>query len=419
MVRHIYSLVFYLILPLVWLRVFWRARKEPRYSEDLGQRMGELQSARLSPVWVHAVSAGETIAAGNLVFELLRAGEQVIVSNMTPAGRERAEAMFGNHEGLQIVYAPYDLPHGVRRFFDRVNPKALIVIDTELWPNTIACANSLQVPVFLVNGRLSEKSASGYGRVSILSKPMFRGIDTVFAQSETQAQRFSELGSRHVITTGSVKFDASLPVDFHSKVSEFEKKFTDRNVLLGASTHEGEESVLLSAFSDMNDPSAILILAPRHTRRLADVEKHIRDQDLTYQRHSKGEPLDRETKVYLVDTMGDLMYFYGVSLSAFVGGSLVDVGGHNPMEPGLLGKPIMMGPYRRNIADIAELFEQAGGLVSVTGIDDVRSFWERTMDEAERAKISSAVLSVMEQHSGALSRVLDTLLPRLKSSKVE
>ncbi len=182
MIRLIYSIAFYLILPLIVVRVFWRARKEPRYSEDLGQRLGFVEGVEPGAIWVHAVSAGETIAAGKLVKQLLGAGEKVVVSNMTPAGRERAEALFAD-EGVSIVYAPYDLPHGTNNFFSKLQPKALIIIDTELWPNMIASAQKCQVPVFLVNGRLSEKSATGYGRISYLSKPMFESLTMVFAQS--------------------------------------------------------------------------------------------------------------------------------------------------------------------------------------------------------------------------------------------
>ena len=419
MIRHLYSFVFYLILPLVLLRVYWRAMKEPRYSEDLWQRFGTVHSDQASPVWVHAVSAGETIAAASLIRRLLEAGEQVTISNMTPAGRERAEALFGDHPQVDIVYAPYDFPMGVNRFFTNLAPKALVVIDTELWPNMIEAARARRVPVFLVNGRLSEKSARGYARISLLAGPMFQAIDTVFAQSESQAKRFLELGSVNVITAGSIKFDATLPDDFESRADALAVEFAGHHVLLGASTHEGEESLLLEAYQEFKEPGALLVLAPRHTRRVDDVEKLIRDKGFSVQRYSEGAKLRAGTRVYLVDIMGVLIYFYGVCRSAFVGGSLKDVGGHNPMEPGMLGKPIMMGSYRRNIADIAELFEQAGGLVSVQSSEDISSFWRRTMVDSQRDKHSDAVLAVMNENAGALDRVMNVLLPRLTSEKME
>lgn len=419
MLRLIYSLVFYLVLPLVFLRVFWRARQEPRYSEDLGQRLGHVARISGKTIWVHAVSAGETIAAERLIRTLLDAGEQVVISNMTPAGRERAEALFPPTPNLSIVYAPYDLPHGVARSFARLNPKALIIIDTELWPNMLATAKKLAVPVYLVNGRLSEKSAAGYDRIRAISKPMFQAITRVFAQTESQAMRFLNLGAEDVVTGGSIKFDAKLPEDFSTRVEVLIEKFSGRKVLLAASTHDGEERIMLKAFQQLTVSDQLLVIAPRHIHRLKVVESLLDEFGFAYQLHSKGAELDPQTKVYVVDTMGDLIYFYGVCESAFVGGSLVDVGGHNPMEPGSLGKPMMMGPYRRNISDIAELFADQGAMVLVEGVTDVLTFWQDTENSARKQAMSEAALTVMEANRGALQKVMHDLSNDLGLSTLE
>lgn len=424
MLRWLYSLIFVLALPLVFIRVWWRARKEPRYAENAGERLGMVPQQKAGSVWIHAVSAGETIAASGLVRALVAAGHTISLTNMTPAGRERAEALFSDllaSGQLTLFYAPYDVPFAVKLFLRRVRPKALFIIDTELWPNTIALATQFGLPIYLVNGRLSEKSAAGYGKLGKLATEMFSAITMVFAQSEPQTQRFRDLGSPHVKTVGSVKFDAQPPADFDSRVANLRQRFSGKQVLLAASTHEGEEDVALDAFeqllseSDSSSNKTVLVLAPRHIHRLQAVEAKLVYRHLVYQQHSKGEALNDDTRVYLIDTMGELIYFYGVSNSALVGGSLVDVGGHNPMEPGMLGKPMCMGPHRRNIADIAGLFAEAGALEAVANSNQLAHFWRRLAKEPELASaMSAAALQVMAENRGALQRVLDQTLPALE-----
>jgi len=408
--------MFYLILPGVYLRLIWRSLKEPRYRQDLAQRMGHVEAGDPGAVWVHAVSAGETIAAKGLVESLLEAGHRVLLSNMTPAGRDRAEALFGKR--VINVYAPYDVPHAVQRILQTVQPKALIFIDTELWPNMIALARKNQVPVYLVNGRLSARSAQGYSRISALAKPMFKSLSQVFAQSDSQAARFKALGAPEIVVTGSVKFDSTLPVDFQSRIEGLKRQIGQRRVILGASTHEGEETLLLEAFLLMSDASPLLILAPRHSHRSSAVAEKLEKAGINYQLHSKGIQLDHRVQVYLLDTMGELIYFYGICDVAFVGGSLVDVGGHNPMEPGLLGKPILMGPYRRNISDIADQFVEAGALRTVTSAEEARiAFVGLLGNPTEWTRMSTAALEVMKRNRGALEKVKKSILSNLNSEK--
>jgi len=399
-------------MPAVYLRVFWRSIKEPQYRADLGHRMGRVNGMVPGAVWVHAVSAGETIAAEGLVDCLLDAGHRVLVSNMTPAGRDRAIAMFGDR--ITNVYVPYDLPHAIRRFLNRVKPAALIIIDTELWPNMIMQARNSGVPVYLVNGRLSERSTAGYNRIESLARPMFRSLTHVFAQTVSQADRFRLLGAPLVTVTGSVKFDAKHPSDFESRTTKLRSAFPFDQILLGASTHDGEESLLLEAFLSLNDKKVLLILAPRHTHRASEVIAQLDASDLRYQKHSDGEVVDSRTRVYLLDTMGELIYFYGICDVAFVGGSLVDVGGHNPMEPAGLGKPIIMGPYRRNIADIAEQFMEEGALKTVSNVESIHRIWQELLTQPNlAARMSQSALNVMVRNRGALERVSSVVLPSL------
>lgn len=417
--RAIYSLAFYLLLPLVVVRVYWRSLREPRYRQDLRQRFGIVPASsadQLNPVWVHAVSAGETTAARELVERLITAGHSVIVSNMTPTGRDCAEQLFGDR--ITNVYAPYDMPHCVAAFLARVKPAALIIIDTELWPNMVALSRRSAVPVYLVNGRLSEKSARGYESATWLTGPMFEDLTQVFAQTETQAARFKALGSPSVLTTGSIKFDAKHPADFADRTSALREQLPVSKIILGASTHEGEEAILVEAFLKLENSDALLILAPRHTHRVKSVVELLEKFGLSFQKHSDNMRLDAGTRVYLLDTMGELIYFYGICQIAFVGGSLVDVGGHNPMEPGGLGKPILMGPFRRNIGDIAEQFADAGALITVSCVDDVYVQLNLLLNQPEaRQRMGNAALEVMARNRGALDRVCDVLLPLLRENK--
>jgi 3-deoxy-D-manno-octulosonic-acid transferase len=414
-IKSIYCFLFYLIMPAVYLRVFWRSIKEPQYRTDLGHRMGRVNGVTPGAVWIHAVSAGETIAAVGLVECLLEAGHEVLLSNMTPAGRERARAIFGDR--ITSVYAPYDLPHAIGRFLRRVKPAALIIIDTELWPNMITLARKSLVPVYLVNGRMSERSADGYTRVEGLSRPMFQSLTQVFAQTASQAHRFRLLGAPLVTDAGSVKFDAKHPPDFESRTTKLRPAFPFDQILLGASTHAGEESLLLEAFMSLNDKKVLLILAPRHTHRASEIVALLKINSVPYQKKSDGEAIDPRTRVYLLDTMGELIYYYGICDVAFVGGSLVDVGGHNPMEPAGLGKPIIMGKYRRNVVDIADQFVDEGALLTVNSADSLKKIWQDLLAQPDlAARMSQAALNVMARNQGSLGRVSSVILPSLAAS---
>ncbi len=217
------------------------------------------------------------------------------------------------------------------------------------------------------------------------------------------------------MTAGSIKFDARLPEDFPLQLEKLKSKFSKRKVLLAASTHEGEEAVLIDAFKQFKHTEYVLVLALRHTRRVTAVEAKIREMGCSYQLHSSGAELQPGTEIYVVDTMGELINFYGVCESAFVGGSLVDVGGHNPMEPAILGKPIMMGPYRRNIADIAELFEERGALAAVQNAKDIVAFWERSLDPELVKTMSESALEVVDRNKGALQLVVREIIPAIDS----
>jgi 3-deoxy-D-manno-octulosonic-acid transferase len=397
------------------LRVVWRSHKEPRYRENITQRFGfcpvlsdeKLMSGHL--VWVHAVSAGESIAAVPLIQELLAQGYPVLVTNMTPTGREQVERLLG--DAVTNCYAPYDLPGAVQRFLRRARPQALVIIDTELWPNMLHYARAAGVKTLLVNARLSARSAAGYERINNLTYAMMQNLDGVAVQSQEQGDRFVKLGldRDRLHTTGSIKFDAPRPHDLKPKTAEFRRLLGDRRVMAAGSTHPGEESMLIAAMLPImaRQPDWLLVLAPRHTHRADQVMAICESAGLRTRRRSRAEACVADTQVYLLDTMGELLYLYACADVAFVGGSLVDVGGHNPMEPASLGKPVVMGAYLSHISDITDIFIHDGGLQRAdSGADLVTILGQLCEQDDLRVSVGEAARQTVLANRGALALTL-------------
>ncbi|HKI73681.1 MAG TPA: 3-deoxy-D-manno-octulosonic acid transferase, partial [Pseudomonadales bacterium] len=311
MLRLVYSTLFYLAIPLVLLRLLWRSRREPLYRATLGQRFG--YTRKLSApglVWIHSVSAGETNAAAPLARRLVDKGHPVIITTMTPTGRERVGALFG--DTVYHSYAPYDMPDAMNRFLSRTQPAVLVIIDTELWPNMIHYAHRRGTKTLLVNARLSEKSARGYAMVRPLVAETLRELDMVAVQTEAHGRRFVSLGLplSKLDVAGSIKFDFLLPEDLDERAAQLKSKIGERRVILAASTHPGEDEAVLEQFLAMKEKDVLLILAPRHPHRASAVEQLCKTKGLQVVRHSAGTPCDNHIDVLLVDTMGELMYFY-------------------------------------------------------------------------------------------------------------
>lgn len=403
--RAFYSLLFYLATPFALLRLLWRSRREPLYRAAIGQRFGFGTRAPVD-IWVHAVSAGETNAAAPLVRRLLDAGYKVVLTAMTPTGRERGRTLFGG-EVVQR-YAPYDLPGAQKRFIGRYRPRVLVIIDTEMWPNMIHYAHVADIRILLVNARMSEKSARGYAMVSALTRRMLAELDCVATQTEAHGERFKALGlaADKLNVAGSIKFDVSHPADLETRADAIREKAGNRRILLGASTHPGEEQAMIDAYRNVDDPSLLLVLAPRHSHRSNEVAALVNSAGLSLVRHSTGESCDPSTQVLLLDTMGELIYFYRAASLAFVGGSLTDVGGHNPMEPASLGVPVIMGPHLRNIDDIAAQFVDAGGMRLVHDAQDLCVAVKEILSTPALAdELVRYAGDVMQANRGALDRV--------------
>lgn len=412
--RYLYSFLFYLILPFVFLRLWRRSRALPDYGKRVRERFGFYPFALEKCIWVHAVSVGETLASVPLVKALQKAYPQyrILMTTMTPTGAERVQAAFG--DTVQHAYIPYDLPDAVHRFLNHTKPVISIIMETELWPNMFAACKQKNIPVCLLNARLSEKSARGYARIASLTKEMLSAIHVIGANGETDAKRFIELGAQpnQVVVTGNIKFDIEIADDILQQSLELRKELgNQRFIWIAASTHEGEDEIILTAHQKIRaqHPDALLILVPRHPERFNTVAT-LAESMLTIARRSKQEKCSAETAVYLGDTMGELLMLYAVSDVAFVGGSFVAVGGHNMLEPAAFGKPIVTGPHLFNFAEIAGLFESANALIKVSDSDALAdSILMFMQDAAKRAQIGVNAKAVADKNRGALKKDLEII----------
>ncbi|WP_460368617.1 lipid IV(A) 3-deoxy-D-manno-octulosonic acid transferase [Pseudomonas sp. Tul1A2] len=417
--RTLYTALFYLGLPLVAIRLWLRARKAPAYAKRIGERFS-YGMPKLQPggIWVHAVSVGESIAAAPMIRALLQRYPQlpITVTCMTPTGSERIQALFANEPRIQHCYLPYDLPCAAARFLDRVQPKLAVIMETELWPNHIHQCAKRGIPVALANGRLSERSARGYGRFSKLTAPMLAEMNLFAVQTEAEAQRFRDLGARpeRVEVTGSIKFDLTIDPQLLQRATELRGQWQaqERPVWIAASTHDGEDEVVLNAHRRLlaNHPDALLILVPRHPERFNSVFELCQREGFATVRRSTGANVDAQTSVLLGDTMGELLFLYALADSAFVGGSLVANGGHNLLEPAALAKPVICGPHLFNFLDIAAQLREAGALAEVDDAEGLAVEVQRLFELPRDAqRMADAGLAVMRRNQGALQRLLDGL----------
>ncbi|MBV4547982.1 MULTISPECIES: lipid IV(A) 3-deoxy-D-manno-octulosonic acid transferase [Pseudomonas] len=417
--RTLYTALFYLGLPLVAIRLWLRARKAPAYAKRIGERF-TLGMPTLQPggIWVHAVSVGESIAAAPMIRALLERypALPITVTCMTPTGSERIQALFANEARIQHCYLPYDLPCAAARFLDRVQPRLAVIMETELWPNHIHQCARRGIPVALANGRLSQRSAKGYGRFSKLTAPMLAEMSLLAVQTEAEAQRFRDLGARSetVEVTGSIKFDLTIDPKLLQRAAHLRSQWQaeDRPVWVAASTHEGEDEVVLDAHRRLlaNHPDALLILVPRHPERFNSVFELCQREGFATVRRSTGANVDAQTRVLLGDTMGELLFLYALADSAFVGGSLVPNGGHNLLEPAALAKPVLSGPHLFNFLDIAAQLREAGALAEVDDAEGLAIEVQRLFELPRDAqRMAEAGLAVMRRNQGALQRLLDGL----------
>ena len=417
--RTLYTLLFHLGLPLVALRLAYRAWRAPAYARRIGERFAfGLPTLAPDGIWVHAVSVGESIAAAPLIRELLARYPQlpITVTCMTPTGSERIRALFAGPEydgRVQHCYLPYDLPWAAARFLERLRPRLALIMETELWPNHIHQCARRGIPVVLANARLSERSARGYGRFAKLTAPMLGQLSLIAAQTAAEAERFRSLGARPecVEVTGSIKYDLHLDPALTARATELRARWqaAERPLWIAASTHAGEDEIVLAAHRQLlaQQPDALLILVPRHPERFDAVFELCRRQGFATRRRSLGEAVTGADQVLLGDTMGELLFLYALADCAFVGGSLVANGGHNLLEPAALGKPVLSGPHLFNFLEIAAQLREAGALGEVADARQLAAMVADLWQQPQRAaRMGEAGLAVMRANQGALQRLL-------------
>ena len=421
--RLLYICLAYCLLPVALAGVLWRGLRDRAWWEALPERFGYGPRAAPGGIWVHAVSVGEVQAAAALLHALAarHPGLPLLLTTATPTGRQRARSLFG--AGVSVRWLPYDLPGPVGRFLDRVQPRLAIVLETELWPNLYHACGRRGIPLVLASARLSARSLARYRWLAPLIRATLRQLSAIAAQSATDAARFAALGADPARThvTGNVKFDFALAEDAAATAARgaalrLALGAAARPVWVAGSTHAGEEEQVLAAHALVRArlPAALLVLVPRHPPRFASAAALLRRQGARFVTRSSGEPPDAGTEILLGDTLGELTLFYAAADVAFVGGSLVPVGGHNLLEPAALGLPVLAGPHTASTAAIAALLLEAGGAHVVSDAATLAAQVTHYLAGPQaRRRDGEAARAVVAANRGALARLLALVEPLL------
>ena len=412
--RHLYTLLIRVAMPFAFLQVLWRGLRDRRYWQGLSERFGygAPLTGTAASIWVHAVSLGEMTAAAPLVRALRQRDPDtpLVLTCATPTGRERALALFG--DVASVRYLPYDSPGSMQRLLQRIRPRRLVILETELWPNLFEACARARVPVVMASARLSERSVSRYRRVGSLFRALFAGDVTVGAQSEADAARFIAIGAdpARVAVVGNVKFDIDIDAAVVLAGRDLRAMlFPGRPVWIAGSTHPGEEEVLLAAHQRVlkHVPDALLVLVPRHPQRFEAVAALLARSGTASARRTEGRAATPVDAVFLVDTTGELLSFYAAADVAFVGGSLVPVGGHNLLEPAALGLAVLTGTSDANGREIATLLTAAGAVVRVADAASLAAVLVRLLgDPGERRRVGESGRAVVAANRGSVARVL-------------
>ncbi|GAB4255102.1 MAG: lipid IV(A) 3-deoxy-D-manno-octulosonic acid transferase [Methylomicrobium sp.] len=418
--RFFYSLVFYSSLPLIVGRLLWRSVQAPAYRERVAERFGFYRYKPDHPVlWFHAVSVGEAEAAFPLIKRIQSEfpRKKILVTTTTPTGSARVRAVLG--DSVEHVYLPYDVPDAIARFFASFRPELAVIMETEIWPNLFTACAAADIPLFIVNARLSEKSARGYRKIPLLIEPALSCVSGIAAQTQQDADRFVAIGANpgRVQTVGNLKFDLDVDRSLFEQGQRIKRQlFADRFVWIIASTHKDEESLFLSLYPELKAaiPDLLMVIVPRHPERFAEVGRLLKDCGLQFSTRSSGLRCFDETDVYLLDTIGELKLFYTASDLAFVGGSMVRSGGHNILEPAALGVPVMFGPYMDNFSEIAAKVLSCHAALQCSDRDDIaKAVLDLYRSPTRRGDLIDAGSKFVASNKGALEQIAQMLIQKL------
>lgn len=407
--RIIYTLVLWLLLPYVFFHLIWRGRKQPEYFRHIPERFGFFPLHSGKPViWLHTVSVGETRAAASLIKRLAQnyPGHQLLLTHTTPTGRETSEQLYG--DSVIRVYLPYDYPFAVRRFLRHFQPCAGILLETEIWFNLIHACKHRQIPLLLLNARLSEKSARNYGRFPNLTRQGLGELAAIAAQTEADAQRLQALGGENIAVMGNLKFDIEPPAVLLELGKQLRAAFgAERKVFLAASTREGEEPLLLAALQQIKIPGLLTIIVPRHPQRFDEVAALIERAGFSCQRRSSNEAVRADTQIVLGDSMGEMFAYYAACDTAFIGGSLLPFGAQNLIEACAVGKPVLIGLHTYNFAQATELAIAEGAARRVADATALLQALQVLFDAPQDMRaMGAAGLRFVQSNQGATERAV-------------
>lgn len=421
MPRLLYSLLLYMLLPLTPFKLLWRSLRQPEYRQHLTERYGFYSIHPQQPViWLHCVSLGETRAAAPLVQALLAQYPQhrILLTHATPTGREAGEQLFGDR--VDRVYLPYDTPDAVARFLDHFRPAIGLLMETELWFNLIAGCRARGIPLLLVNARLSERSARGYGKVPNLTRQGLQGLTAIGAQTEQDAARFRQLGAERVTVCGNLKFDVQPPADASSAGVALRSRFGARPVFLAASTRDGEEVLILDAVRQLQVPGLLTVIVPRHPQRFDEVAALLQKRGLRFARKSAlSAALPADIEVLLGDSMGEMFAYYAACDLAFIGGSLLPLGGQNLIEACAMGKPVLIGPHTFNFEQASEQAIAHGAALRVADVLALASAVQQLLGDAEmRGRMAQAAQVFSASATGATQRIAALVTEQLNQDEI-
>ena len=413
-----YELLWRCLLPFAWLRLWWRAIAEPGYRRNIAERFGRYppRSDDRPTIWIHAVSVGETRAAQPLITQFARdfPAHQIVLTAMTASGRATSESLYADR--VTRVWLPYDTSTGAKRFLAWCRPTFGILMETELWPNLLLHASARGIPMFVVNARMSAKSARGYSRFPELTRNVLRALRGIAAQTPGDAERMTRLGAENIRVTGNVKFDLEVPPGTIEQGRALRALLgSARKIWVAGSTREGEEVLLLDALQRSPLPAdALIVIVPRHPQRFDELAKLLQRRGLRHVRRSGVQTVTSDIAFVVGDSMGEMLAYYAAADVAFIGGSLLPLGGQNLIEPLAVGTPVVIGPSTFNFSEVAREAVACDAALQCGDADAViASVAKLIADPKRRSRMAENATAMLDAHRGATTRTVAWIIERL------